>query len=287
MKKGLVLQGGAMKGIFTCGILDVFMENNITFDGIIGVSAGAVFGCNLKSHQPGRALRYNKRFVHDKRYASWWSFFKTGNYYGADFCYRELPEVLDVWDSQTFEKDPTEFYSVCTDVETGLPHYQKLSKGSLDDIQWLRASASVPIVSKIVELEGGKYLDGGLSDEVPLKYFEDLGYEKNIVILTNPVTHKEKFSPVLYFMEKLFFNKYPNLLKTMKSIPERNTQSFLHIAEQEKNGNILVMRPKTELKIGAKAKDEAELDRIYELGRITAHERLSEVKEFLNAGGKK
>ncbi|MBP5794357.1 MAG: patatin-like phospholipase family protein, partial [Spirochaetaceae bacterium] len=203
------------------------------------------------------------------------------------FCYRELPEVLDVWDSQTFEKDPTEFYSVCTDVETGLPHYQKLSKGSLDDIQWLRASASVPIVSKIVELEGGKYLDGGLSDEVPLKYFEDLGYEKNIVILTNPVTHKEKFSPVLYFMEKLFFNKYPNLLKTMKSIPERNTQSFLHIAEQEKNGNILVMRPKTELKIGAKAKDEAELDRIYELGRITAHERLSEVKEFLNAGGKK
>jgi predicted patatin/cPLA2 family phospholipase len=280
-KTGLVLEGGALKGIFTCGILDVFMEKNISFDGIVGVSAGAVFGCNLKSHQAGRALRYNKRFARDRRYASWWSFFKTGDFYGADFCYRELPEVLDVWDAEAFKKDKTDFHAVTTDVISGKPHYQKLENGNAEDIQWLRASATVPIVSRICELNGGKYLDGGLSDEVPLKFFEGLGYKKNIVILTNPLSHKEKYNPLLYFIEKLFFKKYPELLKTMKSVSERNTKTFDYINEQEKLENILVIRPPYELPIGAKAKDEIQLDQVYELGRITALERLEEIKEFL------
>ena len=157
MKKGLVLEGGAMRGIFTVGILDCMMENNIVFDGIIGVSAGAAFGCNYKSEQKGRALRYNKRFCRDKRYCSWQSWLKTGDIFGADFCYHELPAKLDVFDIETFEKNPTEFYLVCTDIENGKPYYYKCLKGDDECFEYMRASASMPLVSNIVELNGRKY----------------------------------------------------------------------------------------------------------------------------------
>ena len=184
MKKGLVLEGGAMRGLFTAGVIDVMMEAHVEPDGLIGVSAGAAFGCNYKSRQPGRAIRYNKTFAHDSRFCSWQSLLKTGDLYNAEFGYHVIPTKYDVFDNAAYDANPMEFIAVCTDVETGKPVYKSLPKVTPTTYDWIRASASMPLVSKVVELEGMKVLDGGVADSIPLEYFENIGYEKNLVILT-------------------------------------------------------------------------------------------------------
>ena len=137
-----------MRGMFTAGVTDVFTENDIEFSAMVGVSAGAAFGCNFKSRQAGRVIRYNMKYCSDKRFCSVQSLIKTGDLYGADFCYREIPEVLDPFDNDAFEKNPMEFYVVCTDVFTGEPVYQRLDKVDRDCYEWMRASASMPMVSR-------------------------------------------------------------------------------------------------------------------------------------------
>ena len=169
MKKGLIMEGGAMRGMFTAGVIDVLMENKIIFDGAIGVSAGAAFGSNIKSGQIGRAIRYNLKYCRDKRYCSLYSLFKTGNLYGADFCYRILPTKLDIFDTKSFNKNPMEFYAVCTDVLTGKPVYKKIDAMEENYLEWFRASASMPLVSEIVKIGDLSLLDGGISDSVPLQ----------------------------------------------------------------------------------------------------------------------
>ena len=182
MKKGLILEGGAMRGMYTAGVLDIFMENDITVDGAIGVSAGAAFGCNLKSKQIGRTIRYNTKYCRDPRYVGLRSLIKTGDIYGADFCYNQIPNRLDIFDVETYQKNPMDFYVVTTDVETGKPIYHLCPNGDATDIKWFRASASMPMVSNIVEIDGFKMLDGGISDSIPIHKFMEMGYEKNIVI---------------------------------------------------------------------------------------------------------
>lgn len=277
---GLVLEGGAMRGMFTCGVLDVFMENNIAFDGAIGVSAGATFGCNLKSRQKGRAIRYNLRFAKDPRYCSIRSLLKTGNLYNADFCYRELPDELDIFDRKTLKENPLDFYFAVTDIETGSPVYYKMEKGDAADLEWMRASASMPLVSKPVCIEGHKYLDGGISDSIPLKYFEKIGYGKNVVILTQPRNYQKKKNSLSWLM-KLFFFKYPALYKAMKNRHEMYNGQTKYVFEQEQNGNVFVICPETSLNISRTEHNTEELKRVYQLGRKTAEEKLEHVKDFL------
>ena len=142
MKRGLVLEGGALRGLFSAGVIDVMMENGIDYDGVIGVSAGSNFGCNYKSRQPGRVIRYNVRFANDPRYMGLRSLITTGNLVGAEFAYHYMPLQLDVFDIATFESDPMEFYLVCTDCLTGEPVYYRMDKVDYDSLEWLRASAS-------------------------------------------------------------------------------------------------------------------------------------------------
>ena len=153
MKTGLVLEGGAMRGMFTAGVLDVLMEHNIQLDGAVGVSAGAVFGCNYKSHQIGRTIRYNTEYCTDKRYASFGNLLRTGNLYSEQFCYHTVPEKLDPFDTEAFRENPMDFFVVCTDVRTGEPIYRKCRTGNAEDIQWMQASASMPLAAKIVSRE--------------------------------------------------------------------------------------------------------------------------------------
>ena len=185
-RRGLVLEGGAMRGLFTAGVLDVLMESGIRFDGAIGVSAGACFGCNYKSGQIGRVIRYNKRFARDPRYCSFRSLLLTGDLFSADFCYRELPLELDAFDAAAFEANPMEFHVVATDCATGRPVYRRLDKADEIAFRWIQASASMPLVSRPVAIDGGEYQDGGLSDGIPLRYFESIGYERNLVVTTRP-----------------------------------------------------------------------------------------------------
>ena len=167
-KTGIVLEGGGMRGMYTCGILDVLMENRIYLDGMVGVSAGIAFGCNYKSRQRGRALRYNVRFARDKRYSGIMSLLKTGNYYNAYFAYKLVPTHYDVFDYNVFEDAPMECYAVCFDVNTGEGVYQRLEHVNDDFFEWIRASASMPVVARPVQVGGRLLLDGGLADSIPL-----------------------------------------------------------------------------------------------------------------------
>ena len=205
---GLVLEGGAMRGLFTAGVLDVMMENGISFDGVIGVSAGACFGCNLKSGQIGRVIRYNKRFANDPRYCSWSSLIRTGDLFNADFCYGKLPLELDVFDAAAYAANPMEFHVVATDCATGKPVYRRLDVADETAFRWIQASASMPLVSRPVRIDGGEYLDGGLSDGIPLKHFESIGYGRNIVITTRPRGYRKVPSWKAAVMRP-FLRRYP------------------------------------------------------------------------------
>ncbi|MBR4173453.1 MAG: patatin family protein, partial [Clostridia bacterium] len=207
-KSALIMEGGAMRGMFTCGVLDVFMENGITFDAAAGVSAGAVFSCNYKSGQIGRAIRYNKKYAKDPKYCSLRSLVRTGDLYGADFCYREIPDVLDIFDKEAFRENPMPFYVGATDVMTGKPVYHNCTKCDETDMLWMRASASMPLLSNIVEVDGYRLLDGGISDPVPYKHMEDLDYNRNVIILTQPKTYRKGRSRAVPLM-KLMMKKYP------------------------------------------------------------------------------
>ena len=280
MKKGLVLEGGAMRGMFTCGVIDVMMENNINFDGIIGVSAGAAFGCNYKSKQLGRGIRYNMRFCNDKRYCGLYSFLTTGNLYGAEYCYKIVPTQYDVFDYDTFYDNPMEFVAVCTDIETGKPYYKHFEKREENVFEWFRASASLPLVSHIVEIDGMKLLDGGIVDSIPLRYFEDIGYDKNIVVLTQPKEYrktKNKLMPIF----NLLYRKYPKFVKAIENRYNMYNETLDYIKKRENEKGIFVIRPECDLDIKKVEKNPENLKRVYEIGRATAQKHLDEIIKYL------
>ena len=279
MKKGLVLEGGAMRGLFTAGIIDVMMEAHVEPDGLIGVSAGAAFGCNYKSRQPGRAIRYNKRFARDKRYCSWQSWLKSGDLYNAEFGYHIIPTQYDIFDDKAFEENPMEFYCVCTDVETGKPVYKTLDKGGQLTYDWIRASASMPLASKVVELEGMKVLDGGVADSIPLEYFENIGYEKNLVILTQPDGYIKEHNKLMPLM-LIALRKYPNMIEALDKRHIMYNQQLVYVYQAESTGRALVIRPEAPLPIGHISHNPDEMQRIYDIGRKTGMKYIERIKAF-------
>ena len=278
-KTGLVMEGGAMRGLFTAGVLDVFMENDIEFTAAVGVSAGAAFGCNLKSRQIGRALRYNKRYCRDKRYCSMWSLVTTGDLYGADFCYRELPQELDPFDDEAFEQNPMAFYVVCTDVLTGKPVYQRLDKTDEECYLWMRASASRPMVSKPVEVGGYTLLDGGMSDAIPLRFMQEKGFERNVVILTQPRSYvKKPNNPALM---KIGLRQYPAMAEVMIRRHAMYRYERDYVFHSEKLGDTLVICPDVDLQVAHTEHDPEKLQQVYDEGRKVALRELQRIKAFM------
>ena len=281
MKTGLVLEGGSMRGLFSAGVTDVLMEAGVVFDGLIGVSAGAAFGCNYKSNQPGRAIRYNVRFCQDARYCSLRSWLRTGDLYGADFCYREIPLHLDPFDSETFRKSPVEFYVVCTDVHSGEAVYQRLDKGDEEDMDWIRASASMPMVSRVVHVGGRELLDGGAADSIPLRWFQSIGYEKNVVILTQPRDFVKEKNSMLPLM-RVVLRKYPKLIDTMAHRHEVYNASTAYVRAEEAAGRVFVLAPDAPLPIKRTEKDPEKLRAVYEMGRRSMEKNLDAMMEFMD-----
>ncbi len=281
MKKGLILEGGAMRGMFTAGITDVMMEHGIEPDGIIGVSAGAAFGCNYKSRQPGRVLRYNKRFAHDSRYSGIRSLLKTGDLFNADFAYHTVPTEYDAFDNEAFESNPMEYYIVCTDVETGKAVYKKCERGGHKFYDWVRASASMPVVSRVVELEGMKLLDGGMTDSIPLEYFESIGYDRNIVILTQPAGYTKRPNRAMPLI-RYSLRKYPAAAEAMINRHTMYNGQLEYVREAEKEGRCMVIRPDGPLPIGHISHDPDEMQRVYDIGVETGKRYVEAIKEFLD-----
>ena len=279
MTTGLVLEGGAMRGLFTSGILDVLMENDVHFDKAVGVSAGVAFGCNYKSVQPGRVLRYNLNYGSNWRYKSWRSLILTGDLYGADFCYHVIPDSLDVFDRKTFTENPMEFYCVATDVMTGRPVYHRLTDGGDEDLEWIRASASMPLASRVVEVGGYRLLDGGISDSIPIEFMEKQGCDRILVILTQPYSYtKHRYKAFSAIATAL--HKYPKLVEALAERPAMYNAQTAYVKVRESGGSAFVLRPPAPLNIGALEKDPAEIKRVYETGRALATEKLQEILDF-------
>ena len=269
-----------MRGMFTAGVIDVMMEQEIEFDGSIGVSAGACFGCNYKSRQIGRVIRYNTRFCRDKRYGGFRVLLKTGDFYSKEFCYEEVPTKHDVFDFDTYESNPMEFYIVCTDVDTGEAVYHKHESRHDHAFEWIRASASMPLVSRMVEIDGRRYLDGALADSIPVRFFESIGYDRNVVILTQPLGFRKK-QDSLFFLMKRYYRKFPKLVQAIATRHIRYNEALDHIARREREGEMLVLRPAQALPVSRTEKDPEKLRRAYEIGRETAEARIGEIRNFL------
>ncbi len=280
MTSGLAMEGGAMRGMFTAGVLDVFMENGINFDMAAGISAGATFGCNLKSKQIGRAIRYNKRFCRDWRYASFRSLVLTGDLFGKKFCYETLPDQLDEFDTKTYRENPMRFFLGATNVDTGHPVFFESKTGDAHDITWMRASASMPLVSRIVEIDGYRVLDGGITCPVPYRFLEKKGCDRIVILLTQPKGYRKeqpRLMPAICFL----LRRYPALAHAMRVRYRRYNHQMEEIDRLEASGQALVIRPSEPLGIGHVSHDPDELERVYQAGRSEGEKRLEDVKAYL------
>lgn len=280
MKQGLIMEGGGMSGVFTAGVMDVLMQNDIRIDGAVGVSAGAIFGTNIKSGQIGRVIRFNKRYCQDSRYCSMKSFITTGDIFGADFCYRQLTYELDPFDYIAFAANPMEFYSVATNLETGRAVYYRCHNGLPEDMLWIRASASIPVLSRKVEINGKSYLDGGVSDPIPIKFFEKRGYKRNIVILTKPKEYKMKPADYMFWV-KIRYRKYPNFIKAVINRHIVYNETVNYINEKEKKGEIVVIRPSYPTEAGLIEHNPDNLQKTYEDGIRQCEKSLKKIKNYI------
>lgn len=276
-KIALVLEGGAMRGLYTAGVLDVFMKNDIKVNTIFGVSAGALFGINYKSGQIGRALRYNLKYAHDKRYMGMYSLLTTGDVMNREFCFNKLVYELDPLDFETYDSSDIKFYAVVTNVETGKAEYIEISNAKRD-MEYLRASGSMPFVSNLVEINGNKYLDGAVADPIPFKKALDMGYEKIIVIQTRPADYVKSKSLLPY---GLVYKKYPKFVKTAKNAYINYNETLNLIRKYENEGEIIVLRPSEKIKMQRVEKNLNKLQAIYDIGVKDCNNNLSKIKEYI------
>ena len=280
MKVGLVLEGGGMRALFTAGVLDALLDiKELDIDGIVGVSAGALFGVNYVSGQKERAIRYNKKYARDKRYMGFYSWITTGNAVNEEFTFYEIPFKLDVFDQEKFKQSKIDFYVVMTNVESGKPEYV-LIKDVFKQMEYLRATSALPFASKIIEINGKKYLDGGISDSIPIDYCEGLGYDKIILVLTRPKnTHKED---KLNFLYKLVYRKYPNLVERLINMGKDYEVVLKKIEDLENKNKIFVIRPPKVLKIGRLEKNEDKIQNVYAIGLNTGIKEKENLLKYLN-----
>lgn len=281
MKKGLVLEGGAMRGLFSAGVIDILMENNLLPDGVIGVSAGAAFGCNIKSKQPGRVIRYNKKLAHDWRYASFRSLLTTGDYFGGEYAYHYMPRHLDYFDVETFNNNPMEFWAVCTNVGTGKAVYKRLMEVDDACLEYIRASASMPIAARIVTVEGKKLLDGGIADSIPLRFFQEQGYDRNLVVLTQPANYVKEPNKLMPLM-RLWLRRHPRIIRALEQRHIMYNNQLEYVRQEEKKPNTLVLRPEAALTIGHLSHNPDDMQATYEHGRKVATKHLEEIKAFFS-----
>ena len=279
MKVGLVLEGGGMRALFTAGVLDALLDvKDLDIDGIVGVSAGALFGANYVSGQKERAIRYNKKYARDKRYMGFHSWITTGNAVNKEFAFYKLPFKLDVFDQEKFKESKINFYVVMTNVENGKSEYV-LIKDIFEQMEYLRATSALPFASKIIEINGKKYLDGGISDSIPIDYCESLGYDKIILVLTRPEnSYKED---KLNFLYKLVYRKYPKLVERLINMGKDYEVVLKKIKKLENENKIFVIRPPKVLKIGRLEKDENKIQEVYDIGLNTGKIEINNLLNYL------
>ena len=279
MKVGLLLEGGAMRGMYTCGVLDVLLDEKIKVDCIMGVSAGALFGVNFKSRQRGRGIRFNLKYIKDKRYMGLYPLITTGNIVNQEFCFNDIPNILDDFNYASFKRTKEDFYAVVTNMYTGKAEYKKIDELKGENVEYLRASGSMPFVSKPVEVNGQKYLDGGIADSIPIDKMVKMGYDKIIVVLTRPVGYRKRRANTS--LAKVVYKDYPKLIDAMAKRYRVYNKSVDEVELLSKTRDVFLIRPSKYIKIKRIEKNKKVLKEMYELGVNDTKEKLTELKEYL------
>ena len=279
IKAGLVVEGGGMRGVYSSGVLDFFIEKDLFFENNYGVSAGACHLCSYLAKQYKRAFRVNVDYLNDKRYCSVHSLLKTGNLFGAEMLYDIIPNELDLFDYDTYNKNESNFYVVITDINTGKPEYVKI--GDLKkDIIYVRASSSLPLLAQNVKINDKEYLDGGISDSITIKKSIADGNKKNVVILTRDSTYRKGKNSLMPII-KLKYKKYPNFVKSMADRYIVYNEILDFIKELEDNGDVFVIRPKKPVNIGRTEKNREKLEALYNDGYNDAKDCYEELLKYL------
>lgn len=268
-KLGLVVEGGGVRAIYAAGVLDVLHDMCLPFSGVIGVSAGAIHGISFVSGQKGRSYRIYTRFCRDPRFFSFRTWLRTGNIVDNDFCYRQIPQELEPFDQKAFEASGMEFWTVSTNLETGKPEYIRM-RDCFAEIDALIASASLPYVSKPVHYRGKLLLDGGCSDRVPLRAFQSMGFDRNVVVLTHPEDHRVKDRDAA--LVRLFYRKYPAFCRTFENSPQDYEKTQAYLKAEEQKGTVFTIRPEAPIPVSRLSHDPQAIIRAYEMGRRDARE---------------
>lgn len=278
---GLVLEGGGMKGVYSSGVLDLFLDKGLEFSSCYGVSAGACSLCSYLSKQRGRAYHVTVDYLEDRNYCSAYSLLTTGDLFNVDMCYHRIPEELYPYDYDAYRQYEGTFYSVVTNIETGKPEYIPI-KDMRGEIDAVRASASLPLVSRNVSFKGHKYLDGGISDSIPLKRSLEDGNRKNVVIMTKEVGYRRSPSSMLSLV-KLRYRKYPRVYELMKNRHIVYNETLDFIARQVQEGAAFLIQPKQKSDVGRIEKDKTKLKALYDRGYEDALECYEALIRYLEA----
>lgn len=263
----LILEGGALRGIFTAGVLDALDEKNLLFESVIGVSAGACMGVSYVSRQKGRSRKITLAYCNDKRYFSWRNLLREGNLFSVKFSYEDIPRRLVPFDYKAFEQSPQRFIAVATDYATGQAVYFKndTAKRKKDMTPEIRASSSMPFVSKPVKIDGQRYLDGGIADSIPIEYARQNGHAKSVVILTRPKGYLKKTKGTLGLF-KFFMPRHPQLAEAMYNRSAKYNRSLAIVEKLAEEGQCLVVYPPADLKVGRLERDRNKLEALYQAG---------------------
>ena len=289
---GLILEGGGMRGLFTAGVLDFFLEKGVCFDVCYGVSAGACHACSYLSGQKGRARAVSLDYLQDKRYCGLYSLLTTGDIFGAKMCYDTIPNKLNHFDYETFRHCATRFHAVITNCRTGNAEYPliqdlaqpvttKEGKPEGTELDYVRASGSLPLVSRFVWLNNQPYLDGGMSDALPLMEAHRQGCRKKVVVCTRPMDYRKEASR-FFLLFRLRYRAYHDLTKKIRDRHERYNRSLDQLRAAEASGDAFVIRPPFALQTRLVEKKAQKLDHIYQIGYDEAARRYPAMKRYLN-----
>lgn len=279
MSIGLVLEGGGMRGLFTTGVLDFFLENDIEFKHIIGVSAGACHASSYISRQPGRSFAVSTDYLSDKHYCGLYSFITTGDLFGAEMIYDTIPNKLNPIDYKAAAENPAVFRVVVTNCRTGQAEYPIIEDMKRDTI-YIRASSSLPIVSKPVKINNELYFDGGVADSIPLAQSIKFGMLKNVVVLTRERGYMKSPNKMMPYI-RMKYRKYPELIKSIENRHIMYNNELKLIASEEKAGRAFVISPNQPLPCDRVEKDVEKLRICYRLGYNAAADSLEKLKAFL------
>lgn len=279
MKTALILEGGAMRGMYTAGVLDVLMKESIETNACYGVSAGALFGINYKSKNIGRVIRYNLKYGGNPETMGWKSLFKTGNLMHKEFWFEDIPFKLDPMDTETYKSCKTEFFAVVTNMVTGKAEYKSIYDLTEEKcMEYLRASGSLPFLSKPVTVDNTPFLDGGVADSIPVEKALTDGCERILVVLTRPKGYRK--SGNIHGAE-IFYKNYPAFAKTLNNRNKIYNEQCEFIEKLEKDGKIIVLRPSEHIEVKRTEKDKEKLQKMYDLGIKDCSEKIDIIKSFL------